>query len=303
MNLTLYRFLYFFREAMKNVLRSPFLTTISICTIAMSLFLVGFFSYLLINAYDTLDEVGRDLRVTVYMVPEASSADVEALRAQIEKDRSDIETPVTVLTREEDRNRNTEELPAELLSGLDIESIPANPCLEIVFERNRRGRREYEEIRNWVDGLQSNSALVEDVVFPVENFRFLYSTIEILRLLGIIICSIILFAAVFFSFSTIKLAVYARRDEIEVLKLVGATDGFIRTPFFIEGTLQGLVGSIVSLIVIAFLHFEIQRAILEMGIHGSFNLLNGWIVLGVLVFGPLLGLLGGLLSVGRHLEV
>ena len=107
-----------------------------------------------------------------------------------------------------------------------------------------------------------------------------------------------------FLFITIKLAVYARHEEIEVLRLVGATDGFIKAPFYIEGLIQGLTGAVVALVTVAVLHFRIQRFIqVEQGLNFELDLLPPTMILWFLIGGMTLGLAGSAFSVGRHLKV
>ncbi|MEC9072102.1 MAG: FtsX-like permease family protein, partial [Myxococcota bacterium] len=116
-------------------------------------------------------------------------------------------------------------------------------------------------------------------------------------------CLVVLAAAIFFTFSTIKLAVYARREEIEVLRLVGATDGFIRIPFYIEGFLAGLLGAIGALIIIAIIHARLLAFVEEEHfLNVSLDLMPLGMLLWLFLGGILLGLLGSALSVGRHLR-
>ena len=294
------RLLYFVKEAVKNIRHSALLTTVSICTLAVSLIMLGFFGHLLFNAQQLLNDVGKDLKVTVYLEEETRVEEAEAIRKAI-SDRDDVES-VVLLSPEEDRKRNLDLLDPELIAGLDVESIPGSPCLDVVLKRKSRAREDFDALTTWLGELES-VAQVEDIHYTAQKFRVIYAAIDIVELVGFILCGVILFAAIFFVFSTIKLAVYARQEEIEVLRLVGATDGFIRAPFYIEGLIQGLTGALVALITVAVLHFRIQRFIqVEQGLNFELDLLPLTMVLWFLIGGMMLGLAGSAFSVGRHLR-
>ena len=299
--MSMYRFLYFFREAMKNIRHSALLTVVSICTLAVSLIMLGFFGHLLFNAQQLLNDVGKDLKITVYLNVDTTVEEAETIREAVSQ-REDVES-VVLLSPKEDRERNRELLDPELIAGLDAESIPGSPCLDIVLKRKSRVREDFDSLTTWLGDLKS-VAQVEDIHYTAQKFRVIYAMIDIIEMVGFILCGVILFASVFFVFSTIKLAVYARQEEIEVLRLVGATDGFIKAPFYIEGLIQGLTGAIVALVTVAVLHFRIQRFIqVEQGLNFELDLLPPTMILWFLVGGMTLGLAGSAFSVGRHLKV
>ncbi len=301
MNLALHRFLYFFREAMKNIRHSALLTTVSVCTMAVSLIMIGFFGHLLFNAQQLLDEVGRDLKITVYLSEDITVEEAGKIKKAVEA-RPDVEA-VALLSPKQDRTRNRDLLGDELIAGLDNDSIPGSPCLDIVLKRQSRVREDFDALSSWLSELQAVEQ-VEDIHYTAKKFRVIYAMIDIIEMVGLILCGVILFASVFFVFSTIKLAVYSRQEEIEVLRLVGATDGFIRAPFYIEGLIQGLTGALIALITVTVLHFRIQRFIqVEQGLNFELDLLPVSMIIWFLFGGMLLGLAGSAFSVDRHLKV
>ena len=300
MGLFLYRTYYFFREALKNIRHSLFLTAVSISTIAVSLILVGFFAFVLINASRFVDGVAEQLRVSVYLSPEASPESIEALAKDIEK-RPEVEA-VKFVSREDDLERSKALLPPELLEGLDEESLPAQPSLEVSLQKRRLLREDIEEVNSWLTELEGVEA-VDQTLFGAEKLRVLYAAIDLFRLTGAIISAIIVLAAIFFTFSTIKLAVYARQDEIGILRLVGATGRFIRVPFYIEGIFQGLVGSLVALLIIAVIRSQLNDFVREVhSLNLEFDLLPPEMLLWFFAGGVGLGFLGSALSIGRYLR-
>ena len=221
----MYRASYFFKEAFKNVRHSMLLTVISILTIAVSLILVGFFGGLLLAASDLIDDLAEDIRISAYLESDISPKQVSSLIASIQN-RDGVET-VEFVPLEDDRLRNRDLLSDELLAGLDDASIPASPTLEIVLEKERRLRKDVDEVSVWVKDLKGVDG-VSEVEIGMDKIRLGLAFVDVFRSLAWAICVILIIAAVFFVFSTIKMAVHARADEIEILRLVGATPRFIR---------------------------------------------------------------------------
>ena len=290
----------YLREAWTNILGAPLLTLVAVLTIAVSLILVGFFGTLLVNANHVLDAMAQDLRITVYLDPSIDAGTVNALQERIAT-REEVAT-TAFLSAEEDRQRNRELLDAELLKGLDQAAIPGQPAIEIQLVPRQRTKEDFTRITEWVGELASVEG-VQELYFGADKIRVLFAMIDLLRVIGFIICVIIVAAAVFFTFSTIKLAVYSRKDEIEVLRLVGATSTFIRTPFYLEGAFAGFLGTLTALIIVAFIHSRLVAFVEEEHLlNVRFELLPPGMLAWFLVGGVALGLAGSALSVRRHLQ-
>jgi cell division transport system permease protein len=137
----------------------------------------------------------------------------------------------------------------------------------------------------------------------MDKIRLGLAFVGVFRTLAWSICIVLLTAAVFFVFSTIKMAVHARSAEIEILRLVGATPRFIRIPFFIEGLLQGVVGSIIAFVVVVYLHSRLDAYISEEKLLDvSLDLIPTAMIVWFFVGGILLGFLGSMVSIGRYLR-
>ncbi len=300
MGILVYRVGYFFREAFKNIRHASFLTSVSVATIAVSLVLVGAFSFLLLNANRFLDQIARELRVSVYLAPEAAPSAIDELVLQL-RERKGIES-VRLVTRAEDRERSFQLLGPELLQGLDEESIPAQASLEITLEKRRLLKKDIEEIAAWLEELTLVDE-VDETMFGADKLRVVHASIDLVRVAGLIISVILVLAAVFFTFSTVKLAIYARHEEIQILRLVGATNRFIRIPFYIEGFLQGLVGSLLAAGILAVLRSQLNRFVAEVHfLNLHFELLPAGSLLLFFVGGVALGFAGSALSIGRYLR-
>jgi cell division transport system permease protein len=296
----IYRLGYFFREAFKNIGHSLLLTSISILTIAVSLILVGFFGGILNAASDLIDGVAEDIRITAYLDPSISPLEVTTITEAI-KQREGVEA-VEFTPLAEDRARNRALLDDELLAGLDEASVPAAPTLEIVLEKKRRLRKDVEVVSSWVAQLNGVHG-VSEVEMGMDKIRIGLAFYDVFGTLAWAICIVLVVAAVFFVFSTVKMAVHSRADEIEILRLVGATPRFIRIPFYIEGVFQGMMGSVIAFAIVLWIHGRLDSTIREEHmLDMQLDLIPFSMIIWFFAGGTLLGLLGSVFSVGRYLR-
>ena len=296
------RLTLFMREAWKNIRNAPVLTVVAVLTIAVSLILVGFFGFVMSNTGRLLDSVAKDLTITVYLHEGVTAETVDAVMANVKEGAEEHRYVATFLTPEEVRERTLELLTPELLEGLDEAALPAQPAIEIQLEPRTRRKADFDRITGWLDGLEGVEG-VQTLLFSAEKVRIIFAITDLIKVTGLIIVIIVLAAAVFFTFSTIKLAVHARRSEIEVLRLVGATNGFIRAPFFIEGALAGFLGSVTALLIVAYIRGRLTDFVEEAHfLNISLDLMPPGMVLWLLFGGVALGLAGSALSVGRYLK-
>jgi cell division transport system permease protein len=289
------------RQAAQLVRGSPWLTGVSALTIALALTLVGLFAMILFNAGKMMHELGQSLTLSVYVQDATTPAELAALDKQV-RAHEGVKS-VTMLTREMDRERNRKLLDPELLKGLDEAALPGQPVLEVEIDADLASRGDVQELVEWtrsVKGVQS----VEDVEFGAEKLRLLFAIVEIARTVGLVLSIVLLSSAMFFVFSTIRLAVFSRRDEIEILSLVGATPGFIRLPFLVEGALQGLAGALVAMLLLGLLHLELRSLVRDVYmLNATWSLLPPGMILWLILGGPAVGLAASAMSVGRYLKV
>lgn len=292
---------YVLRQSLLLIRTSPWLTTVSAMTIALALTLVGLFAMVLFNGSRVLHDLGQSLTLSVYIQDAATASDLAAIEQKI-RARAGVKA-VKSLTREQDRQRNKSLLDAELLQGLDESAIPGQPVLEVEIDAELASRGDVNDLVKWAKELKGVHS-VEDVEFGAEKLRLLFAIVEIARTIGIVLSLVLLASAMFFVFSTIRLGVFSRRDEIEILSLVGATPGFVRLPFLVEGALQGLVGAAVAMGLLGLLHFELRALVRDVYmLNVSWSLLPPGMVVWLLIGGPSVGLAASAMSVGRYLKV
>ncbi len=292
---------YVLRQSAQLVRGSPWLTAVSAVTIALALTLVGLFAMVLFNANHVLHDLGQSLSLSVYVKDTATQQDIATIETRL-KQRHGVKALKT-LTREQDRERNRKLLDKDLLEGLDESAIPGQPVIEVEIDADLASRGDVEELVTWTRAIQGVTS-VEDVEFGAEKLRLLFAIVEIARTIGFVLSVVLLASAMFFVFSTIRLGVFSRRDEIEILSLVGATPGFVRVPFLVEGALQGLAGALVAMVLLGLLHLELRSLVRDVYmLNATWSLLPPSMVLWLLIGGPAVGLAASAMSVGRYLKV
>ena len=288
-------------RALRNMRQSPFLCAAAIGTVAVALAILAFFAVVVLNVQKLTGHWSKEVQVVSYIdaLPEERQ-----LRSWIEEIRHLPEVAeVTLVSREEafDRFRKRLARDADLLDGLDPDILPAS--LEIALHETYRTRQGVEAV---VERLKRNKAL-SDVRYGQEWLERFESFLTLLRLAGGILGGFLLFAALFIVSNTIKLTLYARRDELEIMTLVGGTPLFIKMPFLLEGALQGAVGGILALggAYMLFLFF-VQRGLSALlplaGLEGIAFLPSSWQLM-VIAAGTLLGLVGSLISLRKFVRI
>lgn len=232
---------YFLRRALRNMAQSPFLCIAAVATVAVSLSILAFFAIIVFNVEKITARWSQEVQVIAYLDAVPESAALARQVAEIRKVPG--VSGVDIISREQafERFRSRLGLHADLLDGVDPQILPAS--LEISLEPGYRNRQGVEAV---VDALKARGEL-SDLRYGHDWLLRFEAFLGLLRVLGLVLGGFLLFATLFIVSNTIRLTLFARREELEVMALVGATPRFIKTPFVIEGALQGLVGGLLSL--------------------------------------------------------
>lgn len=227
---------YFVREASLNLVRSWKVSSLAVLTIAVSLFLGGTFLLVATNLSEQVGQWRSDPKLLVYLDGQAGEGEIARLRQRVAE--AEWVTAVEEVSAVEARERFQEQFPG--LADL-VDELPAS--LEVRY-RSRAARDPAFE--SWVEDLRSSPAS-ESVDDDREWLAQLETVIGLARLIGLVLGAVLLGAAVFTIASVIRLTAHLYRDEISIMRLVGATEFFIRGPFWVEGLLQGLLGGVLAL--------------------------------------------------------
>jgi cell division transport system permease protein len=276
------------QTAMTAFRRSPLLSALSITTIAFSLFAFGLFGLVALNIRDALQRVEERVEIRAFVADNTTIERITAASDEIAK-YPEVLT-VEIVTQGQALERARKEL-GEFKDVFDAEFLP--PSLDVKL---KPGFRDPKTVRKVVDQVREYE-FVDDVRFGEEWITQLYRLRNIAGVAGIALGLAFAAVAVIIIGATIRMAVLARSREISIMRLVGATDGFIRRPFLIEGSIKGVLGGVLALV----LTYMAMRLI-EQYLHFQTAFFDRRLATLGIVFGALMGLLGSAVSVGRHLR-
>lgn len=275
------------RETLLAFRRAPLLSALSVMTIAFSLFSLGLFVLVAVNIREALQQVEERVEIRAYI---ADGTPVEAPAAALGDIGSFPEVArADGISQEEALERARAEL-GEFQDVFDAAFLPAS--IEV---RLKPGFRDPETVGAVAARIRTYP-FVDDVRFGEEWVRKLYNIRNLATAAGIILGVAFAAVAIIIIGATIRMAVLARGREISIMRLVGATDGFIRRPFLLEGLAKGILGGILALALTYFAHSLISRTLV------ATRFFDERIILAGVAFGALIGLLGSAVSVGRHLR-
>ena len=274
-------------EALTASRRAPLLSALGIVTIAFSLFAFGLFGLVAINIRKALDEVEERVEVRAFL---SDSADIEAVAAAM-KDIGDFPEVLRIdyVSKEKALERARKEM-GEFADVFEAGVLPAS--IEVHL---RPGMRSPASVRSVADRMKTYS-FIDDVRYGEEWVEKLYRLRNIATVAGIALGVAFAAVAIIIIGATIRMTVLARAKEISIMRLVGATDMFIRLPFLIDGLVKGVLGGLLALVFV----WVANRVVNEYFMQTIF-FDRQLIFLGV-VCGAVMGVLGSLFSVGRHLR-
>jgi cell division transport system permease protein len=289
---------YYLRKALGNIWTNPFLSLVTLSTIAISMLILGLFSLIYLNVQQSLHQLGGELQITAYLQETISPEQAKVLRSKV-ADWPEVEE-ITYISKEQALARFRSQLReyAGILEGLKENPLPASLELTLMPQYGRSGN--IKELSTRLGRLIG----VAEVQYGRKWMAKLRVFVEVMKLVGITVGGLVLIATIFVISNTIRLTFYSRREELEIMRLVGATDFFIKAPFLIEGLLHGLGGALLAagglslLMLFLFSHLDLPLRLAVMA--GS--LPTGQLVAGFLGLGLLLGVLGSMVSLRRFLR-
>lgn len=275
------------RESLMAFRRAPLLGILSITTIAFSLFAFGLFGLVALNLRAALRDVGDRVEIRAFIADGTTEDAVATLLGDAtlfpEVAQAGFVSPDSALARARF------ELP-EFRDVLDVSVLPASIEVQL-----KEGFRDPTNVKAVAARISSYS-FVDDVRYGQEWVEKLYRLRNIAAVAGSGLGLVFALVAIIIIGSTIRMAVLARAREIEIMRLVGATNWFVRSPYLIEGTVKGLLGGAVALVLTWFASNVISRNLVET------TFFDPWQVGAGLAAGALIGLGGSAVSVGRHLK-
>lgn len=286
---------YFFEEAFTSLWRSRLINALSVGTIAVSLFVLGAFLTVASNLNEVVSRWTRKVQVTFYLEDRLEEHIRDSLLSRLRDDPA-VEQ-IELVTREQalDRFRAL----FRDLRGLP-EDLGQNPFPASVEATLRGEHQSADEVRRLVREFESAPG-VEEVQYDLLWIQRLSTTVRLVRGAGGLLGGILVLAGVFTISNVIKLTVYARQDELDIMRLVGATRAYVRGPFVVEGMLQGGLGGALSvgLLWMTFRVFAKDALAASDMLGRAVVFLPRELSVGIVMGGMLVGVAGSLVSLGR----
>ena len=288
----------FFRRAIKDILENRFLTVITVATIALSIMIASAFALFFINAGDLMNLWQKGIRMMVYLKPGTSEAGRLDTKFRLQG-IAGVQNATFI---------SNEEAMAKLKSQMQhhtalLDNLKENPlpnAFEITIEPSARNSTELDFLAERITSLPT----VAEVEYGQQWIRRFTNIIKLFRLAGYGIGALFFMATVFIVANTIRLVLYSRRDEIEIMRLVGATDRFIKIPFYIQGMIQGGAGTLLGLLVLFVGYFSLSSHF-EQSVSGNLITIRFFppeMCAAIIVGGILVGGLGCLVSLKQFMR-
>ena len=296
---------YFFRESLTGFSRHLSTALGSIITIFLSLLIIGIFLVGGRMVENIISSVESEVSITAYVSDEASQDDIDKVMDYL----SSQEAVASVgFTTKEQALENFQSTSSDIVDALDGSNpLPASIDIEL---------SDPQMVQQVADDLIANSTYQQicdtegnpsdDVRYGEKSVERLFSLTNYVRYIGLALIVLLIFIAMVFINNTIRLAILARRKEIAIMRLVGASNGFIRGPFLMEGALHAVIGSLLAVgcleLLRSFVLPQVQGALAFLPFDLSLNAFI-YVYVILIIAGLIIGLIGSALAMRRYLKV
>lgn len=290
------------REGFKGTLRNGWMTFAAISAVTITLLLVGVFALVMFNVNEISENVENDVEIQVFVTRTAEEANVEKLGENLEQIPG--VASVTFSSKEEELENFRNQLGEDASAYGTVEKD--NPLHDRYIVK-ATDPLNTETVASAVESLEN----VDKVTFGQDYIDKMFAFFNGIRIGGLVLIVGLTLMAMFLISNTIKMTIFSRRREIEIMRLVGAKNSFIRWPFFIEGLLLGVLGALIPIIVIHF-GYDVAYSALQPSLDqlnsDIFKLidpsaLTTQVSLVLLALGAFIGIWGSTTSLGRFLKV
>lgn len=289
----------FFKRAIEDFRNNRLLNIVTLLTVSLSILIVSAFILFFNNTNEIMNFWKKGLRVMAYLEPDIPDSELLDLRHRIQT-MYGVES-VIFISKEDAFNQ----LKAQMKRQASLfDNLAENPLPDAFEIRINTATQTWEKVEYLATQIESVGE-VEEVEYGQKWLGRFTQIFNLFTLTGYAMCGIFFMAAVFIMANTIRLVIYSRRDEIEIMRLVGAAERFIKIPFYFQGLLQGALGAGIGLAVL-FVAFLFMASNIEQGLFsGLFNIqFLSLPVLGAIIFiSMLVGWFGSYLSLKQYLKV
>ncbi|MBV8639721.1 MAG: ABC transporter permease [Candidatus Eremiobacteraeota bacterium] len=285
---------FFLGEVLRNFTRNAGMQATAIGTVAITIILLGAFLFVRATLAGLGSDILNQIEISVYFTNDATTAQEDALRSTLAHD------PRVATVQFVPRKEGLAELRARTNGVIDTSLLTENP----LPDKMRVRVHDPASVPNVAAKIRKMKG-IGNVVYPQTVVERLLQLGGVLRRIGLVVIAVFLLVAGIIISNTIRLTVFARRREISIMQLVGATHMYIRAPFICEGLLDGLAGSLIAVAVLAGARYMLWPKLLLAlpWVQLNASVVNGPVLVGqLLLVGGFIGVIASWISVGRHLR-
>ena len=301
---------YSARQGIKNIFRNKMFSLASVATMSACIFLFGLFFALVMNFTYLVRNVESNVGITVFFEENLDQASINAIGEQI-RSRTDLVTECRYVSAPE----AWDEFAADYFEG--YEEVGEDFRESMVADNPLANSAHYEV---YVNAVENQSQMVEYIqglegvreVNRSEQASITLSMVNrLISIVSVVIIAILLVVSVFLISNTVAMGISVRKEEIGIMKLIGATNAFVRLPFILEGILIGLVGAVIPLTLLYFLYNQaVQYILARFSILNEFmnglipvnNIFRVLLPAGI-ILGMGIGFVGSMVTIRKHLKV
>jgi cell division transport system permease protein len=277
-----------FSEGLRGMTKARLATIVSITSITVTIILIGLFIVFSINLHNWIDQVRQKIEMEAFLKIDVKANQIKGIEKRLVAEKG-IDS-VKYISKEAAAKRFKQEFGEDVISLLEFNPFPAS--FTIYLENTYRSAEGAKNIKQILEQYQQ----IDEVVYQEPLLLTIDRYINIIYIILMITSLLIITIAITLINNTIRLTIYARRDIIHIMRLVGATEGFVRRPFLIEGVMQGVIGSLIASFIVFYLVKIIKILFLP------YILFDSQIILGLVIFGFFIGMTSSYISVGKYMR-
>jgi len=238
----------YFKRTVSDLFFNRFLNVITIVTISLSILVVATFVLFFENASRVIDAWNQGLRIVAYLEKEFTPSMVQGLTDKI------IAMDGSVAVRFISKEEALAQLKKEMGKSAFLDTLQDNPLPHAIEIKMKKSNLVWNEVSAFAEAVEKLPQ-VQDVEYGQRWLGKFLTMFDLFRIIGYSMSTLFFMIALFITANTVRIALYSRQEEVAIMRLVGATDDFITTPFYIQGLIQGLLGGIIGLLVLFIFFF------------------------------------------------
>lgn len=258
--------LLFLRKAIKDLIHNRFLNIVTVVTIALSVLIVSAFILFFININDTIDSWKKGIRIMAYLKSDYAPVKPKDIEKKIKQ--MDGVTQTRFISKLDALVKLRKQMKRQASLFTTLQENPLPDAFEVRMERKAVNNPKIEQLAKQIEALPE----VDEVEYGQSWVGRYINIIHLFKLTGYALSCLFFIAAIFIVANTIRLVLYSRQEEVEIMRLVGAEDRFIKTPLYIEGVILGALGGVIGMMALYLTFFYITTNMKQHLASGFFNI-------------------------------